>query len=178
MKSERTYDEYGYWTAEYSDLRWEGVLVGFTPDGESVAGKATLSDFDFGGRRHRGKGPNGPKHWDPGKAYLTFTELAYDNGGIWRDGDLEYEVGIGVTFGDNTTVLNHSFSHPFRRFDCGRSPTGCRSDSFLNGAGVRPEGYSTTDAGEVRGMFFGPKHEAMAGTLERDDLTAAFGGKR
>jgi len=27
-------------------------------------------------------------------------------------------------------------------------------------------------------MFFGPNHENMAGTLQRDDLTAAFGGTR
>ena len=34
------------------------------------------------------------------------------------------------------------------------------------------------DEGIVDGGFFGEKHEAMGGTLRRDDLTAAFGGKR
>ena len=34
------------------------------------------------------------------------------------------------------------------------------------------------DGGIVTGVFFGEAHEAMGGTLERDDLTAAFGGKR
>ena len=34
------------------------------------------------------------------------------------------------------------------------------------------------DEGVVTGAFFGGAHEAMGGTLERDDLTAAFGGKR
>ena len=34
------------------------------------------------------------------------------------------------------------------------------------------------DAGTVTGAFFGPQHEGMGGVLERDDLTAAFGGKR
>ena len=34
------------------------------------------------------------------------------------------------------------------------------------------------DYGIVDGGFFGAKHEAMGGTLVRDDLTAAFGGKR
>ena len=34
------------------------------------------------------------------------------------------------------------------------------------------------DEGIVTGVFFGEAHEAMGGTLERDDLTAAFGGKR
>ena len=63
----RTYDEYGYWTTAYSDLRWRGTLVGYTPDGQFVSGNATLSDFDFSGTQHRGGG------WDPGKAYLAFT---------------------------------------------------------------------------------------------------------
>ena len=111
----RTYDEYGYWTAEYNDFRWNGLLVGFTPDGESVAGNATLSDFDFGGYSHRGIGPERRHGWDPGKAYLHFTELAYDDGTTWGDGDLEYEVGIGKTFGGGATAHDNSFSHPFRR---------------------------------------------------------------
>lgn len=34
------------------------------------------------------------------------------------------------------------------------------------------------DQGVVTGAFFGPEHEAMGGVLERDDLTAAFGGRR
>ena len=32
------------------------------------------------------------------------------------------------------------------------------------------------DAGALNGVFFGSRHEGMGGTLERDDLTAAFGG--
>ena len=34
------------------------------------------------------------------------------------------------------------------------------------------------DAGTLTGSFTGTAHEGMAGTLERDDLTAAFGGSR
>lgn len=34
------------------------------------------------------------------------------------------------------------------------------------------------DYGVVNGGFFGPSHEGMAGTLERHDIKAAFGGKR
>ncbi len=33
------------------------------------------------------------------------------------------------------------------------------------------------DSGVLDGGFFGPGHEAVAGVLERDDLTAAFGGE-
>lgn len=34
------------------------------------------------------------------------------------------------------------------------------------------------DDGDVAGRFYGPQHQAMGGTLERSDLTAAFGGRR
>ena len=34
------------------------------------------------------------------------------------------------------------------------------------------------DEGTVTGAFFGPAHEGMGGVLERDDLSAGFGGKR
>lgn len=34
------------------------------------------------------------------------------------------------------------------------------------------------DDGTVNGQFYGPDHEGVAGSLEREDLTAAFGGKR
>ena len=34
------------------------------------------------------------------------------------------------------------------------------------------------DEGTVTGAFLGAAHEAMGGTLERNDLAAGFGGKR
>ena len=34
------------------------------------------------------------------------------------------------------------------------------------------------DEGVVTGVFFGPTHEGMGGTLQRDDLTASFAGTR
>ena len=33
------------------------------------------------------------------------------------------------------------------------------------------------DAGTVNGQFYGNNHESVSGSLERADLTAAFGGK-
>ena len=39
---------------------------------------------------------------------------------------------------------------------------------------VRSDG----DEGDIDGRFFGPGHESMGGTLQRDDLRAAFGGTR
>ncbi|MDE0205664.1 MAG: hypothetical protein OXP66_06520 [Candidatus Tectomicrobia bacterium] len=44
-----------------------------------------------------------------------------------------------------------------------------RGNTFLQTGG---------DEGTVTGSFFGPVHEAMGGTLERSDLSAAFGGTR
>ena len=39
--------------------------------------------------------------------------------------------------------------------------------------------YSTGgDAGVVSGSFYGDDHGYIGGTVERSDLTAAFGGKR
>ncbi len=34
------------------------------------------------------------------------------------------------------------------------------------------------DDGTVTGAFFGPAHEGMGGVLDRDDLSAGFGGTR
>lgn len=176
---QRTYDEYGYFTFEWSDFRWRGFLIGFTPEGQPVTGNATLSDFFFFYDGTNYDGDSRPRGgWKPGTGYLAFTELAYEDGSMWGDGDLEYEVALGLTLAHSNTPLEQSFSHPYRRFNCSRHPSGCSNDSIIKAAGVRPEGYATTDAGEVRGLLFGPAHEAMAGTLQRDDLTAAFGGER
>ena len=158
-------DEYGYREYTFRDARWNGSLVGVTPEGQAVTGNATLSDFDFG-----------PP--DAGTAHLAFTGLTYADGTTWGDGDLQYQVGVGKTFGGHGHTLDSSFSHPFRQFNCSRHVNGCANDSISIAAGVREKGYSTSDAGEVRGLFFGPEHEAIAGTLQRDDLTAVFGGER
>ena len=158
-------DEYGYREYTWRNARWKGSLVGFTPQGQAVTGSATLSDFNFG-----------PP--DAGTAHLAFTGLQYADGARWGDGDLAYQVGIGKTFSSAHHRLNNSFSHPFRQFDCTRHANGCNRDSISIAAGVREKGYRASDAGEVRGLFFGPEHQAIAGTLQRDDLTAAFGAER
>ena len=166
----RTYDEYGYYTAEFSKVRWTGSLVGYTPDRQVVTGTVTLGDFDFSGRNYQDA-------WDPGKSRLTFSELQYqDTQATWGDGDLLYWVKMGtIRAGRVHPVHNNSFFYPYRQFDCGRSAQGCQEWSLSTGPGGEHWG---PDAGVVRGLLLGPKHEAMAGTLQRDDLTAAFGGER
>ena len=50
------------------------------------------------------------------------------------------------------------------------------------GSSVRVEGNALVrtggDEGEVTGVLLGRAHEAMGGVLERDDLSAGFGGVR
>ena len=166
----RTYDEYGYWTESFSTARWTGALIGYTPDSRVVTGKATLGDFDFSGRNYQSE------YWDPGKGRLELTEIQYKDGGAWGDGDLLYWVYLGRTFSGGQPLHNSSFFYPAKNFNCTRHPSGCQDDSLSVAPGG--EGPPGSDEGVIRGLLLGPKHEAMAGTLQRDDLTAAFGGKR
>ena len=55
-----------------------------------------------------------------------------------------------------------------------------RDGRLTYGIAVRGNTFVQTggDAGLVTGAFFGPSHEGMGGVLVRDDLSAAFGGKR
>ena len=48
------------------------------------------------------------------------------------------------------------------------------------GIDVRGNSFVQTggDAGILTGVFFGASHEGMGGVLERDDLSAGFGGNR
>ena len=79
---------------------------------------------------------------------LAFTDLEW-----WAAGAAPGDVGTGQKWGDGSLAY---------RLDV-------RGNTFIQTGG---------DAGLVTGAFFGESHEAMGGTLERDDLTAAFGGKR
>ena len=110
---------------------WTGELLGLTPQGEAVAGDATISvEFatltghaDF----------TALESWSAGVApgYAS-------TGATWGDGDLGYTIVVnGNTFGK----------------------TG-------------------GDDGTLTGIFVGRQHEGAAGTLERPDLTAAFGAVR
>ena len=102
-------------------VTWTGALLGITPSAETVVGDSRLAvdlaDYD---------------------GQLDFTNLLFDGGGAWGDGDLGYSVEV-------------------------------RGNTFVQTGG---------DAGQVTGAFFGSRHEGMGGVLERNDLSAAFGGKR
>ena len=73
----------------------------------------------------------------------------------WWDGDLRYDV---IILGN--TLKNYE------------------GESLSTGTSEISITLAEEDPGTITGAFFGPQHEAMGGVLERDDLTAAFGGKR
>ncbi len=66
----------------------------------------------------------------------------------------------------------------------GQAPEGTGAQwgtgSLAYDVGVNGNSFTQTggDAGTVNGSFFGTRHESMAGTVEREDLSAAFGGRR
>ena len=71
----------------------------------------------------------------------------------WADGAVAEEAGTGETWGDGDLAYTIAVI----------------GNSFRQTGG---------DEGSLTGAFFGDTHEGMGGTLERDDLTAALGGKR
>ncbi|MCY4320487.1 MAG: hypothetical protein OXE76_15200, partial [Alphaproteobacteria bacterium] len=48
----------------------------------------------------------------------------------------------------------------------------------VGGNYLRSTGAAGDDAGSVNGRFYGRGHEGVAGVVEREDLTAAFGARR
>ena len=154
-------------------MTWTGVLVGFTPQGEAVTGKATLSNLDFETAFF--------SHARYATVDLNLDDLVYrDTSVVWGDGDLFYRAGLGTGGIDHSRLIrNKTFTFPYGRIQY-TDPVDPKKDQFpVNGFVTREDNPDVVgDEGEVHGMFFGPKHEGMAGTLRRDDLTAAFGGKR
>ena len=87
-------------------------------------------------------------HLDDLTGAADFTELE-----TWTKGSLPGEAGSGSDW--STGDLSY--------------------DILVTGNTFRQTGG---DDGTVTGAFFGESHEAMGGVLEREDLTAAFGGER
>ena len=109
---------------------WDGALLGFTPEGHSVAGDAEIS-VDFGPLTGRADFTDleewsSPKWQDAGQWSM------------WGDGDLAYTIAV-------------------------------------SGNTIRETGG---DEGILTGSFVGRQHEGAVGTLERPDLSAAFGGSK
>ena len=99
---------------------WTGRLVGLTPAFDEVHGTATLT-----------------LELDTLAGSLRFGELTSGDA-PWKDGDLNYTVGVA-------------------------------------GAGFSRTGG---DVGVIDGGFYGVQRGGMGGTLKREDLAVAFGGRR
>ncbi len=56
---------------------WSGALLGMTPSGQAVVGDAGLT-----------------VNLDDLDGQLDFTDMQFDDGGMWRDGDLGYSVEV------------------------------------------------------------------------------------
>ena len=112
-------------------VTWNGGLLGFTPDSQSVGGDAEISvnmgtmtgSADF----------TDLQSWAAGQ-----TPGALGTGAQWNDGALSYSVSVSGNY------------------------------MYNNGG----------DDGVLSANFVGENHQGVAGSLERHDLTAAFGAKR
>ena len=79
---------------------------------------------------------------------LQFTDLEH-----WSTGQAPGAVGSGATWSNGSLTYDVEV----------------RGNTFVRTAG---------DEGILTGAFLGTQHRAMGGTLQRDDLSAAFGGTR
>ena len=108
---------------------WEGVLLGFTPELETVAGDAEIrvNLVTLTGNADFTELQQWPELEDPGGM-----------GTRWNTGSLGYTIAVG--------------------------------GNYLRSTGG--------DDGTVSGQFYGTGHQGVAGSVEREDLTAAFGALR
>ena len=123
-------DPTALWAAE-GTVTWDGKLLGFTPDQDSVLGDASIG-IDLGslnGSAEFTDLQSWPEGQTPGEA---------GTGTQWLDGDLAYTITV--------------------------------SGNYIRSTGG--------DAGTLSGRYYGPFREGVAGSVERDDLTAAFGAAR
>ena len=97
---------------------------------------------------------------------------------------VEAVVGNASLGIDLETLTGHLDFSELESWPTAQTPEGTGTQWGTGGLAydVRVNGNSFSqtggDAGMVDGSFFGARHEAMAGTVEREDLSAAFGGRR
>jgi len=100
--------------------------------------------------------------------------------GLEPDGDA-VRGDVALTVALDTLDGDVAFTD-LRTWTAGVNPVTAAGVSWGGGSlsyDIEVTGTSFADStGEVKGGFVGPNHEGMAGTLERDDLSAGFGGVR
>lgn len=132
---------------------WAESWTDYTPSGTPLASNTTLTGSATWNGRMAGLEPDG----DAVRGNVALT-VVLDT----LDGDVAFTDLRTWTAGVNpATATGVAWGSGSLSYDI--EVTGA---SFAN------------NTGEVKGGFVGPNHEGMAGTLERDDLSAGFGGVR
>ena len=186
----------GQWDRQWTNLMAEFPATFFTiagcaleagPRPECTSG---TSDYLAFGVRHR-NGVSVP--WTDG--HVTFDALADSRtlqGQVtWEGGLLGFtpdsrsvagNARIGVNLdtmdgrADFTELQFLPGQQAMRGFESVRWNTGRLGYTIeISGNYIRSTGG---DDGTLSGIFFGPEHEGVAGSVERQDLTAAFGARR
>ena len=165
-------DSYGPWSSESLHLTGETAHAYFgvahrngyaEPWAEGVRPATTLSG---------NRALSGAATWSGTLVGLTPTAAAVT-------GDARLSVTLATLRGEATFSALEQWAP--------RAAPGAAGTGTLWGDGtltyqvrVEGNGFRRTggDAGTLRGLFTGPAHEGAAGTLERTDLTAAFGVTR
>ena len=134
-------------------VTWNGLLFGFTPQQEPVSGHARLTVYlpDSDGVQ-MGFSSN-EYGYQPGE---FVGRVLFSNLETWDVGAEPGPMGAGSVWNDGDL-----------RYSLG-----------VAGKTFRQVGSWGGDDGIVTGAFFGENHEGMGGTLQREDLQAAFGGNQ
>lgn len=174
--SQRT-DDYNDW-GEWSDTTLHLV-------GESVDGHVNFGVALFNGL---------PQPWARGVAPRSIlsseVKPSYLLGSVSWKGSLLGFSGISPVYGETTLTVdmdnlddeqNLSFRNLFflSRFEESGAERWFPARNIDYKVKMSQQGfYRSEDDGQITGVFLGPKHEGMAGTIKRTDLVGAFGGKR
>lgn len=186
----------GQWDRQWTHLMGEfpatfAVIAGCALDaGPSPVCTTGTSDYLAFGVRHR-NGVSVP--WTDGDpTFITLADTRTLQGQVtWEGGllgftpDLRSVAGnasIGVNLdtmdgrADFTGLQFLPGEQAMRGFESVRWNTGRLGYTIeISGNYIRSTGG---DDGTLSGIFFGPDHEGIAGSVERQDLTAAFGARR
>lgn len=172
LESDDSFDDLGPWTDTSTHLHGNGAHAGFGVAWRNGYGEPYAYGYLPEGDLADNPALTGTATWSG--ALLGFTPDAEPVAGDAR---------LGVNLNDLTGTA--SFSR-LESWTAGEAPGNVGSgtrwghgslfyDIAVTGNMFRQAGG---DEGFLTGAFFGEGHEGMGGTLERDDLTAAFGGSR
>ncbi len=171
-------------TDDYNDWgEWSDTTLHIT--GESVDGHVNFGVALFNGL---------PQPWARGvapRSMLSFeSKPSYLFGSVSWKGSLLGFSGISPVYGETTLTVDMdnlddeqdlNFRNLFflSRFEESGAERWFPTRNIAYKVKMSQQGfYRSEDDGQIRGVFIGPRHEGMAGTLKRTDLVGAFGGKR